>query len=228
MSDLRLAVLDMAGTTVKDHGQVPRAFETALSEIGIDVSRAEIEAVRGSSKREAVRQFIPAGPDRDRLSALVYESFRRHLAHLYDSGGVSAIEGAESAFDWFRTRGVRVVLNTGFDRDITTLLLTALQWDARVIDAVVCGDDVAKGRPAPDLILAAMERTGISDPRCVLNAGDTVLDLRAAHTAGVRWNVGVLSGAHDRRTLESAPHTHLVQSIADLPEALREFVRMCT
>ena len=35
--------------------------------------------------------------------------------------------------------------------------------------------------------------------------------------AGVDWNVGVLSGAHRREALELAPHTHLLQSVAELP-----------
>jgi phosphoglycolate phosphatase-like HAD superfamily hydrolase len=61
-----------------------------------------------------------------------------------------------------------------------------------------------------------MERTGVANLQAVMNVGDTVLDLRAGHAAGVRWNVGVLSGAHDRRQLEQAPHTHLVDSIRDL------------
>jgi phosphoglycolate phosphatase-like HAD superfamily hydrolase len=61
-----------------------------------------------------------------------------------------------------------------------------------------------------------MERTGVTDARLVLNVGDTVLDLQAGRNAGVRWNVGVLSGGHDRQRLEQAPHTHLIDSVADL------------
>jgi phosphonatase-like hydrolase len=217
MIDLELAVLDIAGTTVKDDGQVPRAFARALSEAGVHVTSGQLDAVRGSSKREAVRHFIPAGPDRDRIAASAYESFRKHLTASYTNGGVTAIDGAEDTFYWLRRRGTRVVLNTGFDRDITTLLLAALRWDARIIDAVVCGDDVSRGRPAPDLIHRAMERAGVTDSARVMNVGDTRLDLRAGQSAGVRWNVGVLSGAHDRSTLEREPHTHLLASIADLP-----------
>jgi phosphoglycolate phosphatase-like HAD superfamily hydrolase len=81
---------------------------------------------------------------------------------------------------------------------------------------VVCGDDVTQGRPAPYLIFRAMEATGASSVHSVANVGDTTLDLQAGHNAGVRWNVGVLSGAHDRQALERAPHTHLLLSVAEL------------
>ena len=51
----------------------------------------------------------------------------------------------------------------------------------------------------------------------VANRGDTVMDLQAGWNAAVRWNIGVLSGAHTKEQLEKAPHTHLIPSVATLP-----------
>jgi hypothetical protein len=39
----------------------------------------------------------------------------------------------------------------------------------------------------------------------------------AGHSAGVRWHIGVYSGAYDRPTLERAAHTHLLASVAEVP-----------
>ena len=213
MDDVELVIFDMAGTTVRDAGQVTDAFTAALYGHGMEVTPEQLRAVRGSSKREAVRRFV----QEEGAAETVYKSFRERLAGLYRTKGVEAVAGAEETFRWLRRRGVRVALNTGFDRDITRLLLSALGWDDGVVDAVVCGDDVARGRPAPDLILRAIAEAGATDPRRVANVGDTALDLQAGHNAGVRWNVGVLSGAHDRQLLEQSPHTHLLESVAALP-----------
>jgi len=218
MDEPRLVVFDMAGTTVKDEGRVADAFLVALREHGIEVAPEQLSRVRGSSKREAVLGFIPEGSDRVRRAETVYDSFREHLARLYNVGGVEPVEGAEETFRWLKRRGVRVALNTGFDREITGLLLSSLGWESEVVDVVVCGDDVKRGRPAPDLIFRAMEAAGVSDAGQVMNVGDTVLDLQAGHNAGVRWNVGVLTGAHRRSTLEREPHTHLIDSVASLPD----------
>ena len=218
MDEPRLVVFDMAGTTVKDGGHVPDAFLVALGEHGIEVTPEQLSGVRGSSKREAVLHFVPEGADRARRAETVYNSFREHLARLYNTGGVEPVEGAEATFRWLKRRGIRVALNTGFDREITNLLLSSLGWEGKVVDVVVCGDDVERGRPAPDLIFRAMEAAGVSDARQVMNVGDTVLDLQAGQNAGVRWNVGVLSGAHGLELLEQAPHTHLLASVAALPD----------
>lgn len=216
MSVPELVIFDVAGTTVEDGGQVPGAFASALGAHGIAVTAEQLEGVRGSSKREAVLRFVPEGPRRAETAARVYESFRAGLARRFREGGVREVPGAAETFRALRARGARLALNTGFDRETTALLLDALGWAEGVVDAVVCGDDVARGRPFPDLILRAMETLGVRDARRVANVGDTALDLRAAHAAGVRWNVGVLTGAHGRRLLGAAPHTHLIPSVADL------------
>ena len=216
MDELELVIFDLAGTTVEDHGEVPAAFTAALAGHGIEVTREQIKNVRGSSKRQALRHFIPAGPEQARLAEGAYASFRAHLAQRYAAEGVRAIPGAAPACHWLRERGVRVALNTGFDREMTGLLLGALGWTDGLVDAVVCGDDVPQGRPSPYLIFRAMEATGARSVHRVANVGDTTLDLQAGHNAGVRWNIGVLSGAHDRQALEGAPHTHLLPSVADV------------
>jgi len=71
---------------------------------------------------------------------------------------------------------------------------------------------------SPELIVLDLAgTTRVTRVHRVASVGDTALDLQAGYNAGVRWNVGVLSGAHDRRALESVPHTHLLPSVAELP-----------
>ena len=70
------------------------------------------------------------------------------------------------------------------------------------------------------MIFHCMEATAVADVRSVANVGDTVLDLQAGHNAGVALNIGVLSGAHGRDQMQEQPHTHLLNSVADLPQLL--------
>ena len=220
MTLVKLVVFDLAGTTVRDNGEVPASFKSVLNRHGVHVSDEQLENVRGSSKRQAVFDLLPASQDRSIRAKEIYNSFQAELSARYQRNGVEQIEGAENVFTELRENGVRVVLNTGFDRDITSLLLAALNWDRGLVDAIVCGDDVAHGRPAPDLIFAAMKAVAVHDAQCVANVGDTVRDLEAAQGAGVKWNIGVLSGAHSLAKLQQAPHTHLVETVARLPDLL--------
>lgn len=215
----RLVVFDIAGTTVRDDGQVAAALKSTLEDRNLALDDQQFAQVRGMSKREALRQLLANSSSAAGLADEVYERFKARLTREFARRPPRAIAGAEDGFRRLRDSGVRVALTTGFDRDVTNALLSALGWSG-LVDAAACGDEVARGRPAPDLIYRAMALVGVRDAGQVANVGDTTADLHAAAAASVRWNIGVLSGAHSQAQLASAPHTHLVASAADVPALL--------
>jgi phosphonatase-like hydrolase len=220
---LRLAVLDMAGTTIAATDHVPAALVQAFAEAGLTLEESAVSAVRGRSKRDAVSRLVaelgvPEG-ERAALGEEIHATFRR-LLHARFRQGVTPIPGAENTIRRLRELGWAVVLTTGFDREITDVLLGVLGWTGDFVDAVICGDDVARGRPAPDPILEAMARTGVTDPAAVAVVGDTIADLQSAAAARAGCIVGVLSGAHAREQLVAQPHTVILPGIADFPDWL--------
>jgi beta-phosphoglucomutase-like phosphatase (HAD superfamily) len=81
---------------------------------------------------------------------------------------------------------------------------------------VVASDEVAHGRPAPDLIYEAMRRAGADDPGRVGVCGDTPSDLEAGHAAGCSMIVGVGHGTHTLEELAAHKHTHLFEDLMGL------------
>lgn len=220
MPELDLVVFDIAGTTIRASDQVPAAFKAAFARFDIELSDDAIEAIRGKSKHEAIAQLLnerrgSGRPD----TATVYECFQTVLMQKYEAEGIEAIDGAHATFNWLKAGNIKIALNTGFDRNLAEPIVRTVGWE-RIVDALVCNDDVARGRPAPDLIMRAMEWTTCDDPRRVAAVGDTVSDLEAASNAGVGWIIGVSSGAHSAELLRSCPHTAVIPSVADLPEVL--------
>ena len=104
---------------------------------------------------------------------------------------------------------------------MTDPLLAAVGWDVPgTLDAVVCADEVAAGRPAPDMIRAAMAGLDVTDPARVLVAGDTVLDVRAGRAAGACLVIGVLTGGQTAAELRAEEPTHVLAGVAELPALL--------
>lgn len=219
---LRLATLDVAGTTVQITDRVPTALGEALRSHGVPVSQEAIRAVRGISKRESIARLIGdrvGDSEAQPLVESVLLGFRESLLASYETSPVSPVAGTLATLVKLREHGLSIWLTTGFDRRMANLVVDQAGL-RQGIDGVVSDDDVVSGRPAPDLIHFAMKRAGVTDPDSVLAAGDTVADLAAAAAAGVGFVVGVLSGAHDRATLSAVPHDSLIDSVADLPAEL--------
>jgi phosphonatase-like hydrolase len=225
MPSIDLVIFDMAGTTVVDRGNVVEAYMTALRQHEIPATEDELQRHRGGSKRGTIAALVEAhAPDGgDQLVDAAFATFQEALERSYEQGN-EPIPGTMETFDWLRDRNIKIGLNTGFYRRVTDTILGNLGWDASVVDCAICADDVSEGRPAPHMLFAAMSAVGVASVRRTVALGDTPLDLQAATRAGLAGAIGVLSGAHDAVSLGSTRHTHIIPSVAELPELLeREF-----
>lgn len=226
-----LVVFDMAGTTVHDDGLVLECFVAAAQEVGLAVTREELNARMGLSKLRVFdelsqRQMGPARKaEATALRDRGYEIFQQVLEGAYQRGGARPISGSEETFAWLRAHGVRIALNTGFYRKVTDLLVEGLGWKGAV-DAVVCADDVREGRPAPYMIHEAMQRCGVHSVRAVVVVGDTPSDMAAGRHSGARAVVGVTSGSHSAASLRGASATQILASVKDIPAMLERLGRL--
>jgi phosphonatase-like hydrolase len=224
VSSPELVVLDIAGTTVDEGQHVYRMLGETAKAHGASPSEADIARWHGSAKHEALHALLTSRdgtPPSDEELQTVVADFRNRLTAAYAQHPPLPLPGVSEALAALRAAGIRVALNTGFDRDIVESLLNALGWEGNsVVDAVVCGSDVRAGRPAPFMIFRAMEQLGVTDVARVLVVGDTPRDLQAGTNSGAGLVVGVLTGASDADELGAHRHTHLLPSVADLPTFL--------
>jgi phosphoglycolate phosphatase len=219
MTAISLAVLDLAGTTVQDDGAVEAAFVDALAAVdagpgtpGYPDRLAYLRRTMGRSKIEVFRAVLGDEAGAQRANVAFEAAYGDRVA----SGAVQPIPGAAAALATLRRAGVRVCLTTGFSPATLDALLGALGWRDAVDLALAPGLGI-RGRPHPDLVLHAVLRLEIDDVRGVAVAGDTANDLLAGTRAGASVVAGVLTGAHGRAELAAAPHTHLLDSVADFP-----------
>jgi phosphonatase-like hydrolase len=225
MAGIELVVFDMAGTTIHDEDSVNRCLRDALGAAGLAVTPAEVNSVMGIRKPDAIAILVERsgrlGELGDRLAAIHRDFVARSIAFYQGDPTVHEIPGATRVFELLKRAGIGVALNTGFDRTITDVILDRLDWSRTTfIDSTISSDEVARGRPYPDMILELMGRMGVRDPRRVAKVGDTPADLEEGRSAGCGLIVGVTRGTHSREELERYPHTHLIETVAELPDLL--------
>ncbi|MEM6346798.1 MAG: HAD family hydrolase [Bacteroidota bacterium] len=221
---IQLVIFDMAGTTVQDDDFVAECFVAALGKGGVEITAADARPFMGIPKPLAIKSMIEtkrsAQPATEEEIELIHQDFIQRMIHLYQTDSrIKEIDGASELFESLRQKGIKIGLDTGFSRDIAQTIIERLGWEGK-IDASVSSDEVAKGRPAPDMGLRLMEVLGVSDPKAVVKVGDTASDLGEGQALGTAYNIGVCSGAYSRAQLEAEPHTHVLDSIRELPDVL--------
>jgi phosphoglycolate phosphatase len=222
---IRLAVLEMEGTTVCDDGLLARAFEDALSEVGVgpdDPRRSSFLDVahetRGRRPLDVFRSlFADESTARD-AGACVDAIVGAQIA----AGEFRPLPGAFDALSALHDDEVKICLTTGTSSENQQALLERLGWDDLVELALAAGVDSARGHPYPDMILSAVMRLRVDDVRAVAVVGATPDDLVSGWRSGASVVAGVLTGSHSSAELAGAPHTHILAGIAELPALLRD------
>ncbi|MFK7959681.1 MAG: HAD family hydrolase [Phycisphaerales bacterium] len=238
-----LLLFDLAGTSVSDEGVVCAAFRHVGAEVGlfdpddpasVDVADELVSRNMGRDKVAVFRVWREAAAAGGRSIAAVPAAaelagmFAARIRDVVDAGGMPPIAGIHGVIATVKDAGIAVGCTSGFDVATSRRVVRAAELAVTDERLVVGSDEVAAGRPAPDLIHEAMRRAGVSDPARVGVVGDTPADLDAGLAAGCGMVIGVGTGAAGVRGLSAhlrsraggmdAQRTvvHIVPSVAKL------------
>lgn len=215
----KLVVMDMAGTTVNDFGLVQQAAIDAMKwKLDIDIPMDQANKVMGIPKKMAFEQLCSLNKTAvtpNIIEELVARFNEQLMAQYAEKGNIELMPYATELFDSIKASGSHLYLNTGFNREVASVIVANLGLDA-VIDGYIGSDEVAVGRPQPDMIRLAMKRSGVSYSHYVMKVGDTVSDLYEGFSAGCAWNIGVLTGANSYDELRTAPYSQILSDLQPL------------
>ncbi len=226
MNGIQLVVFDMAGTTVRDRGNVGEAFINAFKESGINIPFEEVKKVMGWRKIDAVKMLLKKfhpGPADTEMVKKIHDAFIRNMVRYYEEDGtLSPLPYAEEIFVALKDRGVKIALNTGFPRTIADTILKRLNWnEGKTIDAVIASDEVPEGRPHPFMIYSIMEQLQVTDSGAVAKVGDTEVDVEEGRNAKCGLVVSVTTGAYSRLQLEQYKPDKIIDSLAELSSIIQ-------
>lgn len=224
---ISLVVFDMAGTVVNEDNVVYKTLRDAVNTLGHDFSLETVLLIGGGKEKfQAVKDILaPVYTDTQKLEAdakVAFQYFLDHLKVAYDNLNVTAYPGTEELFAYLREAGVKVVLNTGYNRQTASDLVTKLNWqEGRDFDLLVTASDVSNSRPAPDMIVLAMEKLGIQDAARVAKIGDSIIDIEEGKAANCGLTLGITTGAQTREQLETAGPDFIIDSLLEMKDKIQ-------
>jgi HAD superfamily hydrolase (TIGR01509 family) len=194
----RFGVLfDVDGTLVDTTFLHAVCWAEALRQSGHRVPMAEVHHAIGMGSDELLDHLLGAdrGGDDDEISAA-------HLA-LYKQywGRLTPLPGAADLVRDCAKRGLAVVLASSASDEELEALRSALDADEAIAEATSSGDADA-GKPAPDILAAALDQSGLAADRAAF-VGDAVWDGKAAHRAGLPF-IGLTCGGTPETALRSS------------------------
>jgi HAD superfamily hydrolase (TIGR01509 family) len=212
------AILDIDGTLVDTNYHHALAWFRAFRQHGFVLPLWRIHRHIGMGGDQLVAALAGEGFDREHGDE-VRAAEKVLYMELIDE--VQPLTGARELMEDLKGNGHAIVLASSAKRDELEHYLTLL--DARSLaDDWTDSSDVEATKPAPDLVVAALEKLG-ADAKDAVMIGDSVWDARAAASADVR-SIGVLTGGFSREELADAGASEVFESVEKLRASLDETI----
>ena len=179
----RTAILfDMDGLMVDTEPLARAAWERDIAPFGLTMTDDLYGRMLGRRTHESAQLVL----DTLRLPLPHDELIARKTAIFLDSlaGGVPVMPGLFALLDEIEQRGLPWAVATSTPRAVAEIILGQLGVVGRYT-ALAAGDEVAHGKPAPDIFLLAAARLGVTPAAC-LALEDSAAGCAAAVAAGMR------------------------------------------
>ena len=171
---IKAVLFDMDGVLVDSFEAWFRLVNSASNEFDCpDISRQQFRSVYGQSTALDVELFFPG--------RTILEVDNYYENHFYDfKEFVYASPECHATVEELKGLGIHLAVITNTAGSLAREILKDLEIE---IDCIIGGDEVANGKPAPDIVFKACDLLGVSIEETVL-VGDSIYDMEAAKNSG--------------------------------------------
>ncbi len=193
MAELRALIFDVDGTLAETEEGHREAFNAVFADYGLPwVWDRELyrELLRVTGGKERILHYARTR-DPERLAetaarmAAVHEAKNARYAQWVRASGGALRPGVRRLIEEARASGLRLAIATTTSRANVEALLGAAFGGNVVFDVMVCGEDVHRKKPDPEVYAVALRRLELPAEAC-LAFEDSRNGLLAARAAGLR------------------------------------------
>ncbi|WLR78960.1 HAD family hydrolase [Limosilactobacillus reuteri] len=187
-------IFDIDGTLIDTIDMYMPAMIDTLAQHGHSVAPDKVEQTKhdlfGITGQDALRL---AGISEDEIPAIQQDWFK--LAYQR-ADRAKVIEGIPEMLNTLANRkDAKIAIATSKLADEYQEYFVNKYDFAKLFKVAITSADTKKHKPAPDPILAAMDKMG-ADPATTVYVGDTINDMKAAHAAGAKFAGALYSSAN--------------------------------
>ncbi len=177
------ALWDLDGTIIDSHEYHWFSWRDALAGEGIPLARAQFEALFGQRNDITLRAWLGSDVTEADI-ARIAEAKEVRYRRLVRTRGIELLPGVELWLERLRAAGWRQALATSAPRANVDAILETLGIGP-YFSAMITAEDVTRGKPDPDVFLAAARAVAAPVYRCVV-IEDSPAGVEAAHRARMR------------------------------------------
>ncbi|MDE7024959.1 MAG: HAD family hydrolase [Paramuribaculum sp.] len=211
MKHIKNIIFDFDGTLVDTAPLIVKTMQAAIEELSLpEKTDEECRATIGLRLEEI--PMVLWGLD-EIQSAIFAKVYRRIFNDLKKPDAAQCFPGVTEGLQKLYDCGYGLAIASSRSSKSLDEYVNAFGWN-KVLSAVLGGNDVVHGKPAPDAVLNICKKLDWNANDCLV-VGDAVYDIMMGRNAG-SVTCGVSYGNHDRDKLNTAKPDFIVDSFEEL------------
>lgn len=207
-------LFDVDGTLIDSSYIHTISWWGAFRQQGYDIPMASIHYYVGMGGDRLVDSLLPAGRDRSLDSEIMASHGALYASHW---PALRTFDGAKDLLAQCHAAGLSVALASSARKQDLQVMKSVLDSDA-FLDAATSANDAKESKPAPDILVAALEAIGVEAADAIF-VGDAVWDMKAAGALGIPA-IGVTCGGVRASELREAGAVEVYDGPRDLLQNL--------
>lgn len=207
VSDVQAIIFDLDGTLLNTLDDLYTSVSYALTSHGLALrTKTEVRNYLGNGIRRLIEQSVPADTPASTTEEVLATFKLYYLKHSLDL--TRPYDGVVEMVRQCKQRGLKTAI-------VSNKVDTAVQdlhrrFFSDCIDIAIGETPDVRRKPAPDMVMKAIERLGADASRCIY-MGDSEVDMQTAINSRLKF-IAVSWGFRDRDVLEQLNIKHIIDN----------------
>ena len=176
-------IFDMDGVIFDTEKVYLDIWQRVFEKYGYKMTKELYITVMGTGRENVIKIFLDNFGDGLPIEKM-YEEKDKQLFFIIENEGIPLKEGVKELFSMLKERNYKIALGTSAKRERVEKQIKD-KWLKESFDAIVCCDDVEKGKPNPDIFLKAAKEINVKPEDCFV-VEDSPAGIKAAFSGGMK------------------------------------------
>lgn len=180
---IKAVIFDMDGLMIDSERVTFEGYQAMLAKQNLTMDEAFYKTLLGKPLTGIFAQFYKEYGEGFDIESLIKE-VHTYMEKRFETEGVPVKPGLLELLTYLKENNYKTIVATSSQRHRVDTILSLANLTS-YFDASICGDEVTKGKPDPEVFLKSCQKLGVTVEQAIV-LEDSEAGIEAAHRANIR------------------------------------------
>lgn len=180
---IKAVIFDMDGLMIDSERVTFEGYQHIMSKMGKTITEDFYITLLGKPIKGIFQRFYDVYGNDFPIESVITD-VHRYMAERFETEGVPLKTGLVELLKYCREKGYRTIVATSSNRNRVDTILKSADIE-QYFDDSICGDEVTKGKPDPEVFLKSCMKLGVNTDEAVV-LEDSEAGIQASYAAGIK------------------------------------------